>query len=137
MNNWLKKYNRLSPHQRRLLRKVICEIIWISLNLRFRSFQNFKQWFSRSIQAYVFDNDHLLSEAILKVSTINPKKFTCLTQALTFKKMKGLEPDYKLIIGIQCNPSTSLDAHAWVEKSGQVLIGNVPDFKYTTLWIWE
>jgi hypothetical protein len=136
MSNWLKKYNKLNGPERKLLRKAIVELVWVNLNLRFRSFENFKKWFKKSKNINYVEDDFLLAKSISKASMIYPSKLTCLPQALTFKKMKGNIPDYKLIIGVQAG-GERLDAHAWIEKKDEILIGDRPDFKYLPLWTWE
>ncbi|KPM49424.1 lasso peptide biosynthesis B2 protein [Jiulongibacter sediminis] len=136
MNNWLKKYNKLGIRERQTLKKAILQLIWVYLNLRFRSFENFKKWFKNSLKDESIQDDELLSASISKASIIYPGMFTCLPQALAFKKMKGKASEYKLVIGVQPGVA-KLDAHAWIEKKGEVLIGDVPDFNYLPLWTWE
>ncbi|MCU0565403.1 MAG: lasso peptide biosynthesis B2 protein [Oculatellaceae cyanobacterium Prado106] len=59
----------------------------------------------------------------------------CLARALTAKVMlNGQGYDPHLRIGVAKSPAGQLEAHAWLEDQGKVLIGNLPDLpRYVTL----
>lgn len=53
---------------------------------------------------------------------------SCLTQALSalvIVKLKGQQAELK--IGVAKNAESNFEAHAWLEKDGQILIGKLPE----------
>ncbi|MGR3809353.1 lasso peptide biosynthesis B2 protein [Jiulongibacter sp. NS-SX5] len=134
MKNLLKKYLSWSSKEKWLFWQVLLRMIQIKTQLRFKNFETFKKWYAElDTEEYDFDE---LKQAIQRAATVSPKHFTCLPQALVFKKM-ARPYNVILVIGVQASEKMNLDAHAWCEQQGKVLIGDVPDFQYLPLWIWE
>lgn len=71
----------------------------------------------------------------IKVSSFVIPAATCLVQALSAKLLltrRGYRP--VLRIGVAKNKNGQLEAHAWVENEGQVVLGEVRDrSRYTSL----
>jgi Transglutaminase-like superfamily len=67
----------------------------------------------------------------VEVSTqLSPGGAKCLARALTLHTLmqqQGYDPI--LQIGVIKNPLESLQAHAWVEYQGEVVIGNLPNLE--------
>lgn len=58
---------------------------------------------------------------------------SCLVQAYALHislARRGIPTSIR--IGVQRNHLRHIDAHAWVEKDGQVLIGDIPDLSFYT-----
>ncbi|MFH1130055.1 MAG: lasso peptide biosynthesis B2 protein [Pseudomonadota bacterium] len=77
--------------------------------------------------------------AVLRASHIVPGGKHCLTKALvaqTMLKRNGLES--QLRIGVMRSKGDRLDAHAWVECCGRIVVGAEKDLnRYVPLLNWE
>lgn len=136
-DSW-KKLNKLAtlpPQEKRALYQAAWNLLHITAALKLMKFQSFKSYY-RSICKKSVKNisEKDYTQAIKRFASIRPNTFSCLPQALCFKKQFQ---DSKLIIGVQASTTTNLDAHAWVERNGEFLIGEIPNFEYLPLWIWE
>ncbi len=133
--NKLRKFISLTWEEKSNFLQAAYALIYISILLRVLNFAKFKSYFKK-FQAYNSTNlnETKYKEAIQKAAQIVPSTFTCLPQALAFKQQFS---NSKLVIGVQPSHKKRLDAHAWVERDGQILIGEVPNFEYLPLWIWE
>lgn len=78
-----------------------------------------------------------VQQAVWAVKVIGRRlpKATCLVQAYTLHYLllhQGVTTELR--IGVIRGPGRQLEAHAWVERCGQILIGDLPNLKdYTTL----
>jgi len=69
-----------------------------------------------------------IAQAVDGISRYMPGKTKCLARALTAKVLlhqQGYVP--KLQIGVAKSDHGSLEAHAWIEYEGQIVIGNLRD----------
>ncbi|UBM59003.1 lasso peptide biosynthesis B2 protein [Marinilongibacter aquaticus] len=138
MRNWWSKYNRLSREEKKLFWFALRSMLNLKIRLKWMRFNAFKQYYSRYTASGLHCNDaEKLKKAIQRAALVAPKAFNCLPQALTFKKMIANNSEYKLVIGINPINKDKLDAHAWVEKQEDILIGDVPSFNYLPLWEWK
>ncbi|AWV97403.1 lasso peptide biosynthesis B2 protein [Arcticibacterium luteifluviistationis] len=138
MKDWWKKLNKLAllpKEEKKAFYHVTWNMLQITIALKLLNFPSFKKFY-RSISKKTTGNisEKKYIQAIKRFSSIKPKLFSCLPQALCFKKQFQ---DSKLIIGVQASNTVNLDAHAWVERKGEFLIGEIPNFDYLPLWIWE
>ncbi len=65
----------------------------------------------------------------------NSLKATCLPQALALKWFLRSDTAAEVIVGI--DKTVGFQAHAWVQKAGQILIGDQPDNNFQPLWTWK
>lgn len=78
-----------------------------------------------------------VQQAVWAVKVIGRRlpKATCLVQAYTLHYLlvrQGVSSELR--IGVIRTQAGQLEAHAWVERCGQILIGDLPNLKdYTTL----
>jgi hypothetical protein len=135
MKVWWKKFRSLSCLDKWLLIKATWNLIHLTLALQILPFHLFKKYYKaipsfnvkeNRIQKYVI--------AIKRATNLSPSYFTCLPRAWVLKKATKKS---KLIIGIMPSQSINLDAHAWVEKDNEILIGEMPNFEYMPLWVWD
>jgi transglutaminase superfamily protein len=73
----------------------------------------------------VINDDHLekIVASVKRSSRLVPAA-TCLPQALvTVALMESAQLDATMRIGVAKNPAGKLEAHAWVESDGKVIIG--------------
>ena len=73
--------------------------------------------------------------AVEKSAQLTPGGAKCLAKALTTQVLmgrRGLSCDFK--IGVAKSPEGQLEAHAWIEVNGQVIMGALPDLeRFTSL----
>ena len=72
------------------------------------------------------------SQSIKKVSRYFAFHSTCLIQALTAKLMLCNIPNLSIIIGVSLE--NGFEAHAWIEKDGDYIIGEMPVKQFTPIW---
>lgn len=132
------QFKKLPFSQKKLSLKALFDLVHIWLALNLLPFNKFKTYFS--FIGNKNSSKNTTSEYALAISraTLFAKaKFTCLPQALALKKEFYVHSDVNLIIGISPDLSKKLDAHAWVERNNEFIIGEVPDFNYLPLWQWS
>lgn len=131
----LNKLAQLPPEEKKAFLKAAWNMLHITLTLNFLKFNTFKNYYRKiSSNSKTTFSEKTYTQAIKRFASLRPQTFSCLPQALCFKKEFQ---DSKLIIGVQTGNSSKLDAHAWVERKGEFLIGEIPNFEYIPLWIWE
>lgn len=137
----LHKFLGLPPADRRLLLKAALLLGAIRLGLWLLSFQSLRQLVARLAQTSTRLRDADLSSisrvawAVATVSRFMPKTHTCLTQALATQVLLGRRghPTH-LRIGVARSPAGQLQAHAWVESEGLIVIGRLDDLaRYSSL----
>lgn len=76
--------------------------------------------------------------AVRTVAHVLPISLTCLPQALAVKYLLRQDPNLPLNIGVQQSDIAEFEAHAWIERAGQIVIGEWPEGKtYRPLWVWQ
>lgn len=110
----------------------------ICLGLRLMPFRKFRDLYSRLLTTRVqkdFPEDRInhLSVSIRRVSPVFSA--LCLPQALALKYFMRKDHSVELIIGVKKN--AGFEAHAWVEKAGKILIGDLPDKDFKAIWKWH
>lgn len=101
--------------------------------LKILSFEYFKKWYSHSLPK----NEKAIDQNLLVkyVKSIGSRlNFTCLPQALTFKYFFNSQTE--LIIGVQ-KQNEKFEAHAWVQRENEILIGEFPNDHFTPIWTWK
>lgn len=76
--------------------------------------------------------------AVETAANLLPFELLCLPRALAAKYMLRKVPAVTLEIGIEVNPAKAFEAHAWIERNGNVVIGQWPaTVSYRRLWVWK
>lgn len=76
--------------------------------------------------------------AVDTAANILPMTLLCLPRALAAKYLLRELPAVTLEIGVEINPAKKFEAHAWVEKNGNIIIGDWPQtVTYQRLWVWN
>lgn len=108
--------------------------------LPFSTFRKVFHWISKSETKKEMDPQEI-SEVVWAVNTaanIIPLKLLCLPRALSAKYLLRKLPALNLEIGIEINADKAFEAHAWIEKEGEIIIGDWSDsVSYQRLWVWE
>ena len=126
--NTFRRLARLTPADRARLAEAFVLIVCVRIGLRLLSFPELTRRLDRRAQSSPNQRDVLsrITWAAAAVTRRLPGT-TCLAEALTAHTMLRRHGyDATLRIGARCGASTALEAHAWVECRGDVVIGHVP-----------
>ena len=136
----LHKLISLTSSDRQLLVKTALLLGIIRLGLWLLPFQTLRRLVVRMIQTtsvqkqdQVFVNKVVW--AVRVVSRYMPGKVKCLARALTTQVLLGrCGYQSQIRIGVAKNKQGQLEAHAWVESQGRIIIGGLKDLgRYTLL----
>lgn len=133
-----KKFLQLSPVGKWQVIRAFMVTGLISLALRLMSFQKFRSLYARMIKVrqgkdFPADRTSRLVESIRQVSPVFSA--LCLPQALALKYFMRHDKSAELIIGVK--REGGFEAHAWVEKAGNILIGDLPEKDFKAIWKWN
>lgn len=131
--NRFRKYMALDrATRRRMLYAAILQGITRFL-LGILPFGTFKKVYGRWAAKGPAGSDTRAEQQVYAVSTTGRYlKSTCLVQALV---LKHLVSDSRLVIGV--TGGKAFEAHAWVERNGAIILGEVRETRFTPIWIWE
>lgn len=118
-------------------------LIFIKVGLTILPFHTFRRLFHRFSRTskQVNPDPAEIDEVVYAINTaanVLPLELLCLPRALAAKYLLRKVPALSLEIGIEVNKNKDFEAHAWVEKDGNVIIGDWSDSVfYQRLWVWE
>ena len=136
---WILRFIQIAPQERNLFLKTYVLLTFVRLGLVWRSFNRLRSLLERISSphpAAVATIDPLsqrqlvarIQWAINACCKFMPGSVKCLARALT---MKTLLDQYgchsKLMIGVDKNSLDQLEAHAWIEYEGHVVMGQLND----------
>jgi Uncharacterised nucleotidyltransferase/Transglutaminase-like superfamily len=139
-NRLIKKFQVLSLTMQSYLWRAAVVVLVVKVGLKIMPYSVFKKYYDKlpesTMQKTYSDQDlKKAAWAIQVVSARWPWRATCLPQALTFKYLHRNDPQLQLQIGVNKGTLGQLQAHAWVEKEGQILIGDSPE-TFKPIWTW-
>jgi hypothetical protein len=140
-NRLVKKFKVLSLTTQSYLWRAAVVVLAIKIGLKILPYTVFRNWFDKLAETTsqkTFSETDLkkASWAVRVISARWPWRATCLPQALAFKYLHRYDPSLRLQIGVNKNVSGQFQAHAWVEKEGQILIGATPE-NFKPIWEWQ
>ncbi|MCY1558368.1 Transglutaminase-like superfamily protein [compost metagenome] len=101
--------------------------------LKVLPFKTFKKVYGSRKRKAERSSDVRVRELVYAVSTTaRYLKSTCLVQALV---LKHLVTDSRLVIGVA--GGQAFEAHAWVEREEEVILGEALETRFTPIWVWE
>jgi Transglutaminase-like superfamily len=134
---WLHRFIHLGSQERNLFLKAYVLLTIVRLGLLLKSFNRLCKLLEQISLRYQTASGDPLSQRQLIVRVqwaINacckfmPGSVKCLARALTMKTLLEQQScPSKLIIGVDKNQAQQLEAHAWVEYEGHVIIGQLDD----------
>jgi hypothetical protein len=133
----LKKFLQLPFAQQRLLLNAVFWVVLVRVSLRLMSFEQARRWlanFSGAASDTSLQEVERLLWAVRAASRNVLGSGPCLTQALVaqaFLQRRGLTT--LLRIGVAKDNAGNLQAHAWLEQDGKVIIGELSDLSRYTL----
>ncbi len=129
---WRHRIWHLSAGDRLLLLRAVLRLGWVRLGLWLLPFSVWRNWWLRS-PAPSTDLRPVVTVAqiawaVAAASRLQPGTAKCLARALT---MQALLKQYSyaadLHVGVAKGDQGQLEAHAWVEAEGRVVIGQLND----------
>ena len=129
--NTFRTLARLTPADRARLAEAFVLIVCVRIGLHVLSFPELTRRLDRRAQSSPNQRD-ILSRITWAAAAVTRRLpgTTCLAEALTACTMLRRHGyDATLRIGARSGASTVLEAHAWVECSGEVVIGHVPELE--------
>jgi hypothetical protein len=137
----LAKFRQLPVQDRRLLITSMCLLGAIGLGIKVLPFQALRRFLDRvsspTPQPYGIDRPSIqkIAWAIGVISQYLPGVRTCLTQALAaYVLLRRCSHAADLRIGVARCGEGQLQAHAWVENEGRIVIGGIKDLsRYTPM----
>lgn len=108
-----------------MVARAACELAAVSLALRIVAFTRLKRFCERVEPRYPFAPDSLIPQVSYSVNAASKliPGAACLARALVCQHMLGSAGvATELKIGV--SKKTALDAHAWLEYEGTVIMGN-------------
>lgn len=141
MKNWWKRFRKfsvLSFKDKILIVQAFIIISCIKISLRLLSFQRFRDFYKKvTYTSYSAEIPVTLIDkkvwAIQRVAGI--LSAFCLPQALALTYF--LRTDKQVVLRVGVSKQETFEAHAWVEKKGKILIGELPGTNFQPLWNWQ
>ncbi|WP_414617687.1 lasso peptide biosynthesis B2 protein [Dyadobacter sp. 32] len=137
------KWTQLTSSRKLAFVRAVFSLLWIKAGLVFLSFSGFRKlfyWLSRTRQ-YSEISEKKTDDIVWAVSTaanILPFELLCLPRALATKYLMRNVSSLTLEIGVDINPGTGFEAHAWIERNGKIIIGDWSDsVSYKRIWVWQ
>jgi hypothetical protein len=126
---------RLSRHQRHLLFNTVVLLAAVRLGMRLLPFQRLRRVLTKVSRrpgtppaVPAPNSEAQVVWAITAAGRLLPGTSTCLARALTalvLLERRGDRADLR--IGVARVDAGPLEAHAWLEKNGSVILGELPD----------
>lgn len=141
----LLKFIALSSGDHQLLLKTFMLLGLVRLGLRLLPFPTLRKVLVSISRVKSFPSKVNQTQVAKSVWAVNqssrymPGGVKCLARALTTQVLMSRRGyPAELCIGVAKNETGKLEAHAWIESQGQVLIGQLQDLsRYTLLPSWE
>ena len=129
----LQKYMSLDgPARRRMLYVLFLQGVTRFL-LKILPFKIFKKVYGKWVAKSAVISDAYAEEQVYAIkTTARYVKSTCLVQALVLKRLVS---DSRVMIGV--TGGKTFEAHAWVERKGKIILGEVEETHFTPIWVWE
>ncbi|MVM30649.1 lasso peptide biosynthesis B2 protein [Spirosoma sp. HMF4905] len=141
MKDWWKRFSEfshLSLADKLLIGQTVAIMIVIRAGLKLLSFQQFRKLYGKllTVRKSTTTSDKLIERQVWAIQKVSGTlAAVCLPQALALTYFLRKEKGIELVVGVQ--KKQAFEAHAWVEKSGRILIGESPDNSFKPLWVWQ
>ena len=141
MKSWWKRFNmlmRLPWSDQRLLAEAFAVVAVMKFGLKMLPFGQFRGLYStlNRVPKTKETSSHIIERRVWSIQKVSGSlSAVCLPQALALTCFLRRDRAVALIVGVRKNQA--FEAHAWVEKNGATLIGQLPDADFQPLWIWR
>ncbi len=141
MRIWWRRFRRfisLSGKDRRVLFSAGLAIVFVKAGLRLMGFARFRGFYARVLgenhrKQEVQDTERQVWAVKTAAAYLGA---SCLPQALALKFLLRFDSSSNIVIGV-LRQEGRFEAHAWVEKQGSVLLGELPGQHFSRLWEWQ
>ncbi len=126
----LRRFLGLGGSDKLLLLEATLVAVFVRLGLQTLRFRRLRGLLSTDAADHELPTEDVerIAWTVKKVCKYIPLDATCLTQAMTGEYMLGRRGrESNLRIGVAKSDEQKLDAHAWLEVDGNVVIGNNQD----------
>ncbi|WP_233876792.1 lasso peptide biosynthesis B2 protein [Dyadobacter sp. CY323] len=143
MGRLIGKWQKLPTSGKLIFLKASACLLLIKTGLTILPFSFFRKafhWFTstRSSKEFSAIEINRIVWAVDTAANLLPFELLCLPRALATKYLLREAPELTLEIGIEINPAKQFEAHAWVERNGNIIIGDWPKtISYQRIWVWE
>lgn len=141
-HSWLRKLSSLPPDERRLLLEAMVWLVVVRIGLWTLPFMAVRRALAGvgrrpvSPRGSCWFSESKLVWAVETAGRLAPWARTCLTQALTVQLLMSRRKLHSLLhIGVVKGEGEQLEAHAWVESAGEVIIGGFELERYVPLMV--
>ena len=126
------KFLNLNRYQQRLLVQTYVILTLVRLGLFLLPFQTLKNLLIEVSQSQKPEHCPIttkdIARAVSRSNRLSPGTVKCLANALTTNTLMNWYCfPCKLCIGVAKGRDNSLEAHAWVEAEGKIIMGYLPD----------
>lgn len=141
MKTWWRRFNelmRLPLADQFLLWQTFIVVAAIKVGLRILPFEHFRRIYSAFMLSRKNGStpEYLIERRVRAIRQVSvPLSAVCLPQALALTCFLRKDNAVELIVGVR--KAQAFEAHAWVEKNGTTLIGELPDADFQPLWVWR
>lgn len=141
LSKGISKWNKLTPGQKILWVKAAALLLVIGIGLKLLPFSTFRKWYLKLSENFPLKRvpDTVIPDvtrAVESAARVLPMKLLCLPQALAVRYLLSGSEGIKMHIGVNKDPADGFRFHAWIEKHGKTIIGDLPAY-YQPLWIWD
>ena len=131
--NAIRKFARLNTHERRLILRTMAILLWVRLTLRLIPIRWMYRVRPRRPGPPTAETTDRLLWSVTCAGRWIPG-LTCLVQAFALHLlMAGEGRESRVQVGFT-NRNGALEAHAWVESEGQILLGGPDVARYRPLF---
>ena len=134
----LSKFRRLNRADQRLLLETVFLVWAVRLGLWLLPFRTVASLLRRIVPATPRPKEEIQdfidhATRIITVASRLAPRATCLTQALTAQVLVSRHGyEARLYIGVAKDREGRLEAHAWVESDGRIVVGDCVDLSHFT-----
>ncbi len=137
----ISRWNKLTARQKMHWLKAAALLLLVGISLKLLPFSTFRKWYLKLIESFplkpVPDTEIPdITWSVESAARILPMKLLCLPQALVVRYLLSGSEGVKMHIGVNKDPVTGFQFHAWIEKQGKTIIGDLPAY-YQPLWVWD
>ena len=138
MINSLRKYYKWRSLSKDEQSCLVYVLVWLSFWILITHITPFRYWI-KNLKTISFSglkgySVHLVLKCILHCQGLFPISNLCLIQALVFWSLVDEKKDVCFVIGVQKNKKNMFEAHAWIEKQSEILIGKRPFDQFIPIW---
>jgi len=137
----ISKWNKLTFRQKKLWLKAAVLLLLVGITLKLLSFSTFRKLYlkiSKNFPLKPVPDAEIpeISWSVESAARVLPLTLLCLPQALTVRYLLSGSDGIKMHIGVHKDATDRLQFHAWIEKQGKTIIGELPTY-YQPLWVWD